>query len=702
MAQSTFLCTHDDRHYENVVALALHSFDPYPSPYPPLILLLTRLVPILLTPSPSLSPSSFSLSPLPSHSHPALPTSFALSLQTCSLLSHVDRSLSFMDHSVEHRFDYRQRAVNLDRELFLSQFPTLLHTHYHPHSPFLPLPTSYRQRAVNLDRALFLSQFPTLLHTHYHPHSPFLPLPSSYRQRAVNLDRALFLSQFPTLLHTHYHPHSPFLPLPSSYRQRAVNLDRALFLSQFPTLLHTHYHPHSPFLPLPSSYRQRAVNLDRALFQAHRGHKLMRDVRPAAIRFHVFMGCNDQGIAPLPALHPMGAHRLSPRSTPPPPPSLPQEPTTRSSSSCNWIKASRPFLRYVLWEPASWPRRILMYMADVIDSDEHYFSTVACPAPRFNHSLLNASLHFATFAKGSPSQSPRFHRSLVNASLHIATFAKGSPLSLEMNDSSYDSVTTGVLSRSLPSLPLPAPPVSPDSPIPPTPSRTTRFKMPSPMKFRVNPFDEAFTSGVFLFAKKFPRGSPTLDRIDRELPTLFIPPLPYVTPFFPSVHTLVFPHPSSLHPISPLPILPYPHPPSPTFPISILLYTHLPVSVSPPFLFAPPSCARRELLQRQPDSITPDAWCSLPAFAASVSLPSHPSYHPPVTPHSLFPLSPSHARRELLQRQPDSITPVTWCSLPAFSDASSPTSHSSSPIPVLHAPRPSSRSCLQGATAATA
>ncbi|CAI6009239.1 unnamed protein product [Closterium sp. NIES-65] len=263
MAQSTFLCTHDDRHYENVAALALHSFDPYPSPYPPLILLLTRLVPILLTPSPSLSPSSFSLSPLPSHSHPALPTSFALSLQTCSLLSHVDRSLSFMDHSVEHRFDYQQRAVNLDRELFLSKFPTLLHTHYHPHTPFLPLPTSYRQRAVNLDRALF---------------------------------------------------------------------------------------------------------------QEHKGHKLMRDVRPAATRFHVFMGCN-------------------------------------------WIKASRPFLRYgsppLDFSAARahhsflihWPRRILMYTADVIDSDEHYFSTVACPAPRFNHYLLNASLHFATFAKaqGQPS-----------------------------------------------------------------------------------------------------------------------------------------------------------------------------------------------------------------------------------------------------------------------------------------------------------
>ncbi|CAI5462961.1 unnamed protein product [Closterium sp. Yama58-4] len=168
-------------------------------------------------------------------------------------------------------------------------------------------------------------------------------------------------------------------------------------------------------------YRQRAVNLDRALFQAHRGHKLMRDVRPAATRFHVFMGCN-------------------------------------------WIKASRPFLRYVLWEPASWPRRILMYMADVIDSDEHYFSTVACHSARFNHSLLNASLHFATFAKGSPH-------------------------SLEMNDSFY----------------------------------------------------EAFTSGVFLFARKFPRDSPTLDRIDREL------------------------------------------------------------------------------LQRQPDSITPGAWCSLPPSTASPS-----------------------------------------------------------------------------------
>ncbi|CAI5944642.1 unnamed protein product [Closterium sp. NIES-65] len=144
-------------------------------------------------------------------------------------------------------------------------------------------------------------------------------------------------------------------------------------------------------------YRQRAVNLDRALFQAHRGHKLMRDVRPAATRFHVFMGCN-------------------------------------------WIKASRPFLRYVLWEPASWPRRILMYMADVIDSDEHYFSTVACQTARFNRSLLNASLHFATFAKGSPhgilmvgasqgdGHSPRLNRLLLKASLHFAIFTKGSPL----------------------------------------------------------------------------------------------------------------------------------------------------------------------------------------------------------------------------------------------------------------------------------
>ncbi|GJP81937.1 hypothetical protein CLOP_g12069, partial [Closterium sp. NIES-67] len=109
---------------------------------------------------------------------------------------------------------------------------------------------------------------------------------------------------------------------------------------------------------------------------------------------------------------------------------------------CNWIKASRSFLRYVLWEPASWPRRILMYMADVIDSDEHYFSTVACQAGRFNRTLVNSSLHFAKFAKGSPH-------------------------SLEMNDSYYDAFTNA--------------------------------------------------AGVFLFARKFPRDSPTLDRIDREL-----------------------------------------------------------------------------------------------------------------------------------------------------------------------------------------
>ncbi|CAI5944648.1 unnamed protein product [Closterium sp. NIES-65] len=334
------------------------------------------------------------------------------------------------------------------------------------------------------------------------------------------------------------------------------------------------------------------------------------------------------------------------------------------------------------------------------------------------------------------SQSPRFHRSLVNASLHIATFAKGSPLSLEMNDSSYDSVTTGVLSRSLPSLPLPAPPVSPDSPIPPwgrfkmpspvdTPSRTTRFKMPSPMKFRVNPFDEAFTSGVFLFAKKFPRGSPTLDRIDRELPTLFIPPLPYVTPFFPSVHTLVFPHPSSLHPISPLPILPYPHPPSPTFPISILLYTHLPVSVSPPFLFAPPSCARRELLQRQPDSITPDAWCSLPAFAASgataAAARQHHASHLVLSP-CLQCCIASHIPLILPYTRPPCSPPIlpfllagSYCSDSLTASRQAPGAlslpsvmhrlpHPTHPplYPSSILPAPSSRSCLQGATAATA
>ncbi|CAI5933517.1 unnamed protein product [Closterium sp. NIES-65] len=435
------------------------------------------------------------------------------------------------------------------------------------------------------------------------------------------------------------HPAPPAfpLPLPASYRQRAVNLDRELFLSQFPTLLHTHYHPHSPFLPLPTSYRQRAVNLDRALFQEHRGHKLMRDVWPAATRFHVFMGCNwikasrpflrygsppldfsaarcnDQGIAPLPALHPMGAHRLSPRSTPPPPPLPP-------------TGAHHSFLIH-------WPRRILMYMADVIDSDEHYFSTVACPAPRFNHYLLNASLHFATFAK-----------------------AQGQPRN----------------------------------------------------------------SGVEVYLLSLTRVTH-----HRELPTLFIPPLPYVTPFFPSVHTLVFPHPSSLHPISPLPILPYPHPPSPTFPISILLYTHLPVSVSPPFLFAPPSCARRELLQRQPDSITPDAWCSLPAFAASgataAAARQHHASHLVLSP-CLQCCIASHIPLILPYTRPPCSPPIlpfllagSYCSDSLTASRQAPGAlslpsvmhrlpHPTHPplYPSSILPAPSSRSCLQGATAATA
>ncbi|CAI5526665.1 unnamed protein product, partial [Closterium sp. Naga37s-1] len=224
------------------------------------------------------------------------------------------------------------------------------------------------------------------------------------------------------------------------YCQRAVNLDRALFqgtegtgsLYSLPTpnspFLH---HPHKPLFPFPPlslplqlPYRQRAVNLDRALFQAHRGHKLMRDVRPAATRFHhATYTFNAPSLFPAPLPAARTPSRLLDQGAVP--------------FLLLVIKASRPFLCYVLWEPASWPHRILMYMVDVIDSDEHYFSTVACHSPRFNHSLLNASLHFATFAKGSPH-------------------------SLEMNDS----------------------------------------------------FNDAFTSGVFLFARKFPRDSPTLDRID--------------------------------------------------------------------------------------------------------------------------------------------------------------------------------------------
>ncbi|CAI5933506.1 unnamed protein product [Closterium sp. NIES-65] len=511
-----------------------------------------------------------------------------------------------------------------------------------------------------------------------------LPAASSESDRALVQAHTTLLSLLsPQTCHDRLPPPSLFPPATASvhYRQRAVNLDRTF-------------------------YRQRAVNLDRALFQAHRGHKLMRDVRPAVTRFHVFMACKPsslpsfpaacpftfhfvppsphprlllpptdlpsppssalptctppvgssppfllgtsalvsayspsfpihtstlrglqldqgaatdgppplpilphsvcfvlqlgQGIASLLELRPMGARHLNP-------PLLPQEPTTRPSSAnsyespplksssspstaplpallsppqlarlqldqgvsslpairpmgalpplstgvhhrrptchvpfplalptarapgCNWIKASRPFLHYVLWLqldqgaaalPALRPMGARqLYMADVIDSDEHYFSTVACQKARFNRSLLNASLHFATFAKGSPGKftfpvldcvlcpanpihsdehhfstvachSPHFNRTLLNASLH---FAKASPHSLEhslkMNDSFY----------------------------------------------------KAFTSGVVLFARKFPRNSPTLDRIDSgsliasppALGALSLPPLPPTMPRLP-------------------------------------------------------------------------------------------------------------------------------------------------------------------------
>ncbi|CAI6009241.1 unnamed protein product [Closterium sp. NIES-65] len=474
------------------------------------------------------------------------------------------------------------------------------------HNPLPPPSLCLPAASMKQDRAHREHTLPILLPPlpHNSPLTPLLPPPAPPPTP-------------PTLIP---HPYL-FSALLASYRQRAVNLDRAF-------------------------YRQRAVNLDRALFQAHRGHKLMRDVRPAVTRFHVFMG-----IASLLELRPMGARHLNP-------PLLPQKPTTRPSSAnsyespplksssspstaplpallsppqlarlqldqgvsslpairpmgalpplstgvhhrhptchvpfplalptarapgCNWIKASRPFLHYVLWLqldqgaaalPALRPMGARqLYMADVIDSDEHYFSTVACQKARFNRSLLNASLHFATFAKGSPGKftfpvldcvlcpanpihshehhfstvachSPHFNRTLLNASLH---FAKASP--------------------SIPSLSSPSlqPLVSPDSPIP-----SSQHSLEHSLKMN-DSFYKAFTSGVVLFARKFPRNSQTLDRIDRLLQHwhslyLLYLTLPHLTSSRPSIPSsslahLPFSHPSlHLPPRFHFPILPH-------------------------------------------------------------------------------------------------------------------------------------------------
>ncbi|CAI5525479.1 unnamed protein product [Closterium sp. Naga37s-1] len=200
--------------------------------------------------------------------------------QTCSISSRtwIAASLSWTQRRAPIRvsrrlasYDYRQRAVNLDRELFLPQPPTLPTLSPHPY-PLNFLLACYR--AVKQDRAHREHTLPILLPPlpHNSPLTPLLPPPAP-----------------PTLIP---HPY-PFSALLSSYRQRAVNLDRALFQAhRGHKLFYSLRNPPSflpPYVPSPTSYRQRAVNLDRALFQAHRGHKLMWDVRPAATRFHVFM-----------------------------------------------------------------------------------------------------------------------------------------------------------------------------------------------------------------------------------------------------------------------------------------------------------------------------------------------------------------------------------------------------------------------------
>ncbi|CAI5990545.1 unnamed protein product [Closterium sp. NIES-64] len=288
-------------------------------------------------------------------------------------------------------------------------------------------------------------------------------------------------------------------------------------------------------------------------------------------------------------------------------------------------------------------------------------------SPRFHRSLVNASLHIASLRIASlhiaSLHIASLHiASLHIASLHIATFAKGSPMiprppappspCLPLTHSTAAvSFRHHWSSESIPSLSSPpCTPCIPRLPHPPvgsTPSRTTRFKMPSPMKFRVNPFDEAFTSGVFLFAKKFPRGSPTLDRIDREL------------------------------------------------------------------------------LQRQPDSITPDAWCSLPAFAASgataAAARQHHASHLVLSP-CLQCCIASHIPLILPYTRPPCSPPIlpfllagSYCSDSLTASRQAPGAlslpsvmhrlpHPTHPplYPSSILPAPSSRSCLQGATAATA
>ncbi|CAI5990539.1 unnamed protein product [Closterium sp. NIES-64] len=741
---------------------------PSPSPPPPLLIsppppFHLSSPPPLPSPSPLPLPSPLHLLP-PSPPHllfpsPSLPREHnPLFLPTRPALSSA-RQLTAASSESHRALVQVHTGNNLP---LLSPQPS--HNPLPPPSLCLPAASSESDRALVQAHTTLLSLLsPQTCHDRLPPPSLFPPATASVHYRAVKQDRAHREHTLPILLPPlpHNSPLTPLLPPPAPPPTP-------------PTLIP---HPYL-FSALLASYRQRAraVNLDRALFQAHRGHKLMRDVRPAVTRFHVFMACKPsslpsfpaacpftfhfvppsphprlllpptdlpsppssalptctppvgssppfllgtsalvsayspsfpihtstlrglqldqgaatdgppplpilpysvcfvlqlgQGIASLLELRPMGARHLNP-------PLLPQKPTTRPSSAnsyespplksssspstaplpallsppqlarlqldqgvsslpairpmgalpplstgvhhrhptchvpfplalptarapgCNWIKASRPFLHYVLWlqldqgvaplpalrpvmgfhsllppafalashhsqplfllptaQAATGSRRRApscdtlqldqgaaalpalrpmgarqLYMADVIDSDEHYFSTVACQKARFNRSLLNASLHFATFAKGSPGKftfpvldcvlcpanpihshehhfstvachSPHFNRTLLNASLH---FAKASPHSLEMND-----------------------------------AFTIGHSLEHSLKMN-DSFYKAFTSGVVLFARKFPRNSQTLDRIDSgsliasppALGALSLPPLPPTMPRLP-------------------------------------------------------------------------------------------------------------------------------------------------------------------------
>lgn len=107
-----------------------------------------------------------------------------------------------------------------------------------------------------------------------------------------------------------------------------------------------------------------------------------------------------------------------------------------------WMVLSRGFMEHCIKSWDNFPRKLLMYYANVVSPLESYFHTVLCNSPEFRNTIVNQDLRYSV-----PINVSNYYDNLVNKwAIFARPFKEGDPTLDELDRDILDRQPHGLVS----------------------------------------------------------------------------------------------------------------------------------------------------------------------------------------------------------------------------------------------------------------